>query len=171
MKSGFPRNPLITIAIHVSAPMMASIRIRVPSWAQSAVSFELNREQFETAVGGTFVTLNREWRDGDVIKFNLPLGFKLTKYTGTDQTQGRERYALEYGPLLMAAVGAAEFEVILASATQPNEIVPRLRAVEGEPLHFSVDFGSTDVKFIPYYEVTDQLFSCFPIIKTTGLPF
>ena len=55
---------------------------------------------------GTYVTLDRTWSEGDTITFRLPMDFKLTRYTGVDKIAGHERYALEYGPVLLAILGS-----------------------------------------------------------------
>ncbi|MGC8625720.1 MAG: hypothetical protein ACP5VQ_10725, partial [Phycisphaerae bacterium] len=46
-----------------------------------------------------------------------------------------------------------------------EEIVHRLRPVPGHPLHFAID-GAPQYQFVPYFEIDDQLFTCFPVLKT-----
>jgi hypothetical protein len=95
----------------------------------------------------------------------LPTALKLTKYTGVDQIAGRQRFALEYGPFLMAALGAADAGLLLMLASgQPADLIGRLRPDRENRSHF--DLLASDIKLIPYLEVGNQPFSCFPIIES-----
>jgi len=52
---------------------------------------------------GTYVTLDRVWKSGDTVTFSLPMDFHLTRYVGMEPSFGQERFALEYGPILLAS--------------------------------------------------------------------
>src|SRR5262249_34558782 len=139
-------------------------------WASGVMSIELNGTPVAQGLPGRYVTLDRAWSNGDVLSFRLPMGFKLTCYEGADQVAGRERYALEYGPLLMAALDTADSELSIVSDLGPTDLVRRLKPVADQPLHFvlSAEILEQGARFIPYFEVNDESFSCFPIIKSTA---
>ena len=46
-----------------------------------------------------------------------------------------------------------------------EEIIHRLRPVPGKPLHFSID-GVPQYQYVPYFEIDEELFTCFPVLKT-----
>ena len=50
--------------------------------------------------------IDREWKDGDKIQFDLPTVYKLTQYTGVDQIPGHDgkRFAVSVGPVVLACV-------------------------------------------------------------------
>jgi len=169
MECQFPESPEIKLRVITSAPNQAAIRIRVPSWATGAVSFAVNGEHVGIALPGSFVTLNRVWAENDMVTFSIPLAFRLTRYSGVDQIEGQERFGLEYGPLLMAAVGAAEKEIELLGATEPTDLLKRLRPARDAPLHFTVDLADNDITIVPYYEISNESFSCFPVIEAKAL--
>ncbi len=53
----------------------------------------------------TYVTLERQWQDGDLISFTLPASFRITKYDGIEKYYSdADHYAIEYGPVLKAWV-------------------------------------------------------------------
>lgn len=44
-----------------------------------------------------------------------------------------------------------------------GDIIKRLEPVAGQPLHFSIK-GDAEHQYIPYYEVGDNSFTCYPAI-------
>ena len=59
-----------------------------------------------TGTPGSFLSLDRSWKNGDRLTFMLPTVFKLNQYLGVDQVAGFEgkRYALQLGPVVLACV-------------------------------------------------------------------
>jgi hypothetical protein len=98
------------------------------------------------------------------------MAVQFTRYTGLDQVEGHDRYAIEYGPLLMAVAGLAEGELYLRGAAGLNDLEAGLRAIPDRPLHYRFGTGSgaagNDVEIMPYFQVTDEWFSCFPLVNT-----
>jgi DUF1680 family protein len=162
MSGNFPYKPDITLEITASRPTQAKIRVRVPSWAASSVELKVNQQTAATGKPGTYVTLDRTWSTGDIIHFTLPMQFKLTHYEGLDQIEGHQRYALEYGPILMALIGSDSAELKAAGA-QPEAMLSRLQQDQFHPLHFNID-GHPQFKYVPYWQVISEPFTCFPVI-------
>src|SRR4030095_742137 len=98
---------------------------------------------------GTYVTLDRTWSTDDTISFNIPIGFRLTKYTGFDRDPNHERYGLEYGALLMSLVGGTHLN------TAPGSLISNLSPASGSPLHFNVA-GSPNFRYVPYVHIQDE---------------
>ncbi len=48
-----------------------------------------------------------------------------------------------------------------------EEIVQRLRPVPGKPLHFAID-GAPEYQYVPYFQIDQESFTCFPVLKTPG---
>ena len=44
----------------------------------------LNGEPAARGEPGSYVKLEREWRDGDALAFEMPMAFRAVKYTGKD---------------------------------------------------------------------------------------
>lgn len=166
VKTRFPVVNDVAATIKVSAPTSAKIRIRVPSWASSDMEVSINGKPAGTSRPGAYVVLDRQWSNGDRISFLLPISFRVTRYLGEDTIPGKTRYSIEYGPILLAAVGASEVDLILDKNSAPESMGDHLQPVAGSPLHFTLR-GTLDKKLIPYYQISNQKFTCYPTISVS----
>jgi hypothetical protein len=88
------------------------------------------------------------------------------KYTGLDQVDGNlDRYALLYGPVLMALCGAVAGpggvpQLATTAEALPNLLVP----VQENSLEFAIK-GYPDYRYIPYWKIDAETFTCFPIVQ------
>jgi hypothetical protein len=154
----FPEDTSVFLKVSVGSALPIKIRVRMPSWASGNVAVLVNGENATTGAPGTYVTLDRMWSTGDIISFNVPIGFRLTKYTGFDRDPAHERYGLEYGPLLMSLVGGAHLNVA------PASLIGSLSPAPGSPLHFNIA-GYPNLKYVPYVDIQDETFTSFPTIS------
>lgn len=161
MQTKFPYSTKVECKVKTEKPAQASLRVRVPSWAAKEMTIEVNGKAAGSGKPGSYVTLDRQWASGDSIVFTLPANVRAKKYTGADQIAGKSRYSFEYGPILLAAVGSANAE--LSGVADGERLADLLEPVEGEPLHFTVR-GNTGTKFVPYFEVRQEEFTCFPAV-------
>jgi uncharacterized protein len=161
MVTRFPYDQKVQINVNVDKPVESRIRIRIPSWAAQKMSVMVNGNKIVTGNPGTYVTLDRQWKNEDVISFMLPMKFRMTRYEGAENDSSHERYALEYGPILMAYVSMKGQKENLMLSTKPEELIKSLKTVAGKPLHFTVK-GNTDFEYMPYLEVQDESFTCYP---------
>jgi hypothetical protein len=155
----------VQLEVSASRPAPAKIRVRVPSWASGEMPVMINAKLAATGTPGTYVTFDRTWSNGDTISFTLPMKSKLTRYTGSDQVAGQARYALEYGPILMAAVGSNEAIIKVLKGSRPEDLIGQLGPKPDQPLHFTIA-GNHGIEYMPYWEIDEQPFTCFPVIET-----
>jgi DUF1680 family protein len=171
LSGNFPWHPGVTLALSASRPTQSKIRIRVPAWAAAPMQITVNREAAVTGAPGSYVTLDRTWSTGDKIRFTLPMQLKLTRYEGLDQVPGHARYALEYGPILLALIGSdsaaltAPAGLSRRQADRPHEaILDLIHQDPNRPLHFTIE-GHPQFSYIPYWQVVTEPFTCFPVIE------
>lgn len=159
----FPYASGVLLTVKEAADVTMKICIRVPSWATGKIPVKVNGQQLTVGTPGFYATLDRNWRSNDKIEFDLPIGFRTVQYTGLDQAEGNlGRYALLWGPILMALEAPVNgIPRIKASAGKLPEL---LTPVAGKPLHYSVP-GHPGVQYLPYWQVTNQTFTCFPIVQ------
>ncbi|MBN2029273.1 glycoside hydrolase family 127 protein [bacterium] len=168
METPFPFQPDVKLIVSTPQPVQMKIRIRIPSWASDDMPLMVNGEPIAVGSAGSYSELDRIWSDGDIISFTLPMVFKMTAYSGVDQIPNHgKRYALEYGPLLMAVVGTADLPIQQIDA---DNVARAFRPKSDQPLHFemagrrSIGSGST-VELMPYWLVDEQCFTCFPAME------
>ena len=94
----FPQTDTTTITLSTKKPQRLAIRIRVPYWATNGVEVSVNGEKENVdAKPQSYLTLTRQWKDGDTIKVRLPMSLHL--YTARDD---KKLGVVMFGPLVLA---------------------------------------------------------------------
>ncbi len=161
METQFPYDSKVKIVIGNEQPIRNKIRIRVPSWGSGIISFMVNGGEAGKGKPGSYFEIDRQWKNGDVISFILPMDFRVTKYSGLEKGFEENHYAVEYGPILMAMVGVKAKKTDIGVKTTSERIKGMLKPVPGKPLHFTIE-GNSEFEYWPYFEVQEEPFSCFP---------
>jgi hypothetical protein len=98
-ETSFPAEQGTTLRIKVTAPQRRTIHVRIPGWVADGGSVKINGRELEAfAQPGSYLSLAREWHDGDKVDISLPMQLHAEPLPG-DSTL---RAAL-YGPLVLAA--------------------------------------------------------------------
>lgn len=98
-ETAFPREPLTRLRVSLASPATFAINLRVPSWIAPGAGVRVNGEALDVfASPGSYLTLRREWRDGDRVELDLPMRLHSEALPGDDRLQ-----AALYGPLVLAA--------------------------------------------------------------------
>ena len=156
--TGFPMDGNMELRFAAVSPVTMKVRIRMPGWLESGVGIFVNGAPLLTGRPGTFASLDRTWVDGDRVSFELPMRFRLTRYSGVDRDETQERYALEYGPVLMALLGATRLDIA------SEMLIRSLAPISGSPLRFGIA-GYPDCAYVPYWQVQDEPFTCYPTLR------
>jgi hypothetical protein len=161
----FPNNKDVTMTVSSNSKQAMNFHIRVPSWSIGNMAINVNGKVAATGTPGTYVSINRLWSNNDKINFTLPISLTTVKYTGLDQVNGNmDRYALLYGPILMALQGPLTgMDNIPNIASTPANLPEILIPIPGSPLKFNIK-GYASYKYVPYWKVQGT-FTCFPIVE------
>lgn len=166
MSTDFPSDPEVSIRVSTPNPTQMTLCIRLPSWAMRDMTVQVNGSDVTSGTPGSYLSLQRTWSDSDTIHFTLPLGFTTVKYTGLDQVEGNlDRYALLYGPILMALQGELcgpgdVPHIGVAPEDLPNLLTP----VDGDPLEYNLA-GYAGYKYVPYWKLNTEPFTCVPVVQ------
>ena len=159
-----PTGGAVSIKVSVNWPTTFSLRLRVPGWAAGEVEIAVNGRPAASGKPGTYCSLERVWQNGDVVSFVLPMDFHVTRYRGSDRAPWGERYAIERGPLLLAAAGPLNSGGrYLRLKVDPQNPSAWLEPITGQPGHYAVK-GHPRYEYLPYHEIAEQTFSCYPIL-------
>ena len=95
----YPWDGKITITIEECKAEAFDIKLRIPSWTEGA-TISVNRESTNTiAKSGSYATISRTWKKGDVITLNLPMEIKLIE--GHPRIEEvRNQVAVKRGPIV-----------------------------------------------------------------------
>lgn len=138
-ETNFPEAPRTTLRLSLAEPTTFALRIRHPSWAGEGYAVTVNGEAAEVGseLGG-YTTIEREWRDGDVVKVELPMSLAIEPLP-----DGSDYVAFRYGPIILAAAtgtddldglfaGSGRMEHVAEGPLRPIATAPTLVAEQGE---------------------------------------
>ncbi|MGA2853131.1 MAG: beta-L-arabinofuranosidase domain-containing protein [Verrucomicrobiota bacterium] len=94
----FPESDTSVLKIKTAKPVSLALKIRHPAWATDGLKISVNgKTQKITSTPGSYVTLQREWRNGDTIKIQLPMKLHTEFLPGSTN-----EIAFLYGPIALA---------------------------------------------------------------------
>ena len=125
-----------------------TLKLRIPRWAV-------------TDGQSSYYEIHENVAAGAVFEKDFPFSFKVTRYTGGEEIKTHERYAVEYGPLLYAVMGAPNPLTISFDPQKPGEwLTPlpgekRCLALKGDQSHF----------YMAYLDIHDEPFDVYPAVE------
>lgn len=169
MDTRFPYEDTVYLTVKAPEKGRMKLRVRMPRWMTQLTEIYIDGEKAAMGEPGGYAVFDREWEGCTVISFKLPMAMKATQYKGANNVEGKKRYALEYGPLLMAvrgpltSEGIGDNEPTLVLPISVDELLERL-VRKGEKLEFAVK-GLDEYDVIPYFDLEQDEFSCFPVFE------
>lgn len=175
-ETSFPEQQGATFTVKVAAPQRRAIHVRIPGWTAAGGSVRINGRELEAfAQPGSYLSLTREWRDGDKIELSLPMRLSSEALPGDSATR-----AALYGPLVLAAQlgsgptdGALKIggydpapKQALIPPPEPNPTAPA-----GDPAEWLEILSAKDLSFkphgagaatvMPMYRITDEKYAVY----------
>jgi len=155
-ETNFPRGDTATLAVDGQGPL--DIKLRVPAWVSKGFRVTVNGEaQPAEARPGSYLTLSRTWRAGDVIGVHMPFSIRIERAPDRPDTQ-----AVFWGPLLLQILGAAPggagryrelslYRHLKRDGDYSRAAVMRAGATAAGDALFSVSAGGGNLTLRPYY--------------------
>lgn len=95
----FPREPRTRLQIKLAQPTSFALHLRIPAWIAPGAQVRVNGQTLDAfASPGSYLSLQREWHDGDRVELELPMRLHSVALPGDDSQR-----AMLYGPLVLAA--------------------------------------------------------------------
>ncbi len=181
--TSFPETGGTRLEIKAASRRPVTLQLRQPAWAATA-SVRINGVATEPSNNpGTFISINRTWKKGDVVELELPMTIRMEPLPGSTDTA-----AVVYGPIVL--VGALGHEVkpgdnlhvsertIGSVFNEPIDVpafagdataIPGKIQPAGEPLTFKATGLSQpgDVTLSPYYKMALQHYNMYWKIQST----
>lgn len=162
-----PEGEKATIKLALNHPSKFTLALRCPAWADGA-AFEVNGQPVAAQAPRGYVEITREWKDGDIVKANLPKTLHLEPLPDNP-----ERVAILWGPLVLAgdlgpeasAAGPASAPVLVTDNEPPSKWI---RPVPGKPGVFrTLGAGQPrDVELVPFYRLHHRSYAAYWDIYT-----
>lgn len=175
--TSFPESGKTRLEIKSAAPQTFTLHLRHPGWAATA-SVRINGGRANISrKPGSFIELNRTWKNGDVVEMEMPMTLHMELLPGTTDTA-----AVVYGPIvLVGALGHAvkpgkdlhiNERTIGSVFNEPIDVptfagelssIPKKIKPAGAPLTFKTDgLGHpADVTLVPYYKMAHQHYNMY----------
>jgi len=94
----FPDQDTTRLTLQCRQPVKLALKLRWPDWAGTPPVIQINgKKQVINGQPDSYVTLEREWHDGDVVKIRLPMSLHTEPLPGTTNM-----VAILYGPIVLA---------------------------------------------------------------------
>lgn len=101
----YPYTSDITLRVSGESPQTFTIALRVPEWAGSGTSVSVNGRRWSAEPQpGTFLRINREWKNGDTVEYSIGMTNRLEAV----DAQHPNTVALLHGPLALFAVNSQD---------------------------------------------------------------
>ena len=160
--------PVVTFTVNGSAD--AEIVLRVPDWCKDKPTVKINGEKKLVREKKGFITLDREWKDGDVVEYEMPMS--ITVHSLPDNENA---VAFKYGPWVLSAdmgtnnmntgTTGVDVTVPLWDTTLSDTLIVEkgtvnkwLRNIEenlvkiGDSLEFKLNGTNQELIFSPHYK-------------------
>ncbi len=165
-QTNYPEEQGTTLIIETDEPKSFDLKIRYPKWAKEGIKVRVNGEVKKVdQQAGSFISINREWENGDRIIVNIPFTLRVETMPDNDS-----RVAFMFGPLVLAGdlgevdspeAGLPDFVPVIMTETRDlNDWVHR---IEGQVNTFeTVEVGSpNDILLKPFYKIHDRRYSVY----------
>jgi DUF1680 family protein len=180
----YPEEDRTRLTIQCEKPVRLAFKIRYPGWAQNGLSLTINGT-LQTVEGkaGSYVSVDREWKNGDIVEIRLPMSLRVEAMPDDPAT-----VAFLYGPVVLGGdlgkEGLDDSNRYGPSAPQLGRIKPvqvpvlvcdlkditqRVRPVAGATMTFQTHgIGKPgDVTLKPFYRMADQRYSVYWKVYST----
>ena len=181
----FPEEDVTRLTLRCAKPVRVALKIRYPSWAQSGMELTINgRQEPVHAKAGSYVSVEREWREGDVVEVRMPMSLRMETMPDDPSV-----VALLYGPIVLAGdlgregmnavkqygpsapqLGRLKPIEVPAFVCDPKGVLEHVRPAAGVPLGFETEgIGRPrDVSLVPFYRVFEDRYTVYWKVYSTG---
>lgn len=160
-ETDFPNTAATKLRISAEKPVKLALYIRQPFWATNGFSVKINGRELEDAgTMGGYATIDREWKNGDVVDVGMP--FSLRTEAMPDNPN---RIAIFDGPILLAGdIGAVDSQnPVPVFVTDGEPLSSWLHPVAGKRLTYRTEGVGrpVDLELKPFYATYDRRHSVY----------
>ena len=147
----------VTLRTETNMPEDGHVKIVIEK-AEHPVKLHVRIPRWSVKDGKSYYEIHSDVKDGDVFEYDFAFSLKTTRYTGGEELVGKERWAVEYGPLLYAAMGAPNPVSVAFDPEKPEKWFTK----NGKKLILK---GDTRHEYWAYKNIHDEPFSVYPVVE------
>jgi DUF1680 family protein len=175
-ETNFPEDGAIGLTFHCAQPTKLTLKLRYPGWAQAGMTLQVNADLIPiTNKPGSYVSVNRVWRDGDRVRINLPMELHIETLPNTP-----DELAIMQGPIVLAgdfggdniqndyARNQLDYAKVADPPVpvfvgDPADILHHIKAMPGQPLTFVTNdlAQPSDVTLVPLYQLNHKRYTIY----------
>jgi DUF1680 family protein len=177
-KTRYPNENRTSLTVTKAPTAPLSLRVRVPAWAAGNATLTLNGKPAGVdAKPGSYATVQRAWKQGDVLEMTIPTSVRTEPLHGSS-----DQFAFVYGPVVLAGdlgpapAGAtvpyakeqqanlkAESTEVPSLSGTPQQLVASLRRVSGDTLAFKLTTSEPrkEVTLRAFHELDYQRYAVY----------
>lgn len=186
--TNFPESDKSRLTINLAKGKSArfDLLVRYPGWC-SDMSVKVNGKPVKvTAKPQSYVSIDRSWKDGDVVELTMPMSFRFETLPNVP-----EYVSVMYGPVLLASrfgnkdcdgliadesrwahiangplVSVFDTPVLTGTKEQLEARLGKLKPVEGKPLSFMAEDEFGGLTLEPFYNIHDSRYIMYWLTMT-----
>lgn len=147
----------VTLRTETNMPEDGHVKIVIEK-AEHPVKLHVRIPRWSVKDGKSYYEIHSDVKAGDVFEYDFAFSLKTTRYTGGEELVGKERWAVEYGPLLYAAMGAPNPVSVAFDPEKPEKWFTK----NGKKLILK---GDTRHEYWAYKNIHDEPFSVYPVVE------
>lgn len=152
----FPQDTVVSFTITAGQPSEFMLKLLIPSSVKGADVYINNKKEPVRPVSGTYLDLNRKWRDGDEVKLVFHYDFHLKPLADNARV-----FAIYYGPKLLAFENNSE--IILKGTVEG--ILNNLSLLQQESGIFQLKNNGRTYLLRPLYDIDNQSYGVYATIR------
>lgn len=94
----FPKNGNVRFTVNTDSPKSLNVMLRHPGWCDKMTVSVNGKKIKSTSMPSSYLSLEREWKDGDVVELEMPMKVKIEELNYLP-----EYVSILRGPIVMAA--------------------------------------------------------------------
>jgi hypothetical protein len=148
----YPYSSETTLKISTDRTRSFPIALRIPAWAGPATRVQINGRATPntTPRPGTWLTIDREWRNNDRIELTFDMPLRLIPL----DPQHPDLVALATGPLVL-------FTILPAPATLTKQQLLAAQRISSATPEWHINSGDLTMRAVPYTAITNEQYRLY----------
>ena len=150
--TAYPLDSLVHFEVQAAQPRNFALRFRIPAWAGAPRLLVNGKRTSAQVIPGTFVSILREWKNGDRLELELPMKLRLEPI----DKRHPDTAALLSGPVVLFGIEGASHPTTRGQLLAANPVGPGtwLAQTATGPMYLRTFYAIADEPYRTYFQLT-----------------